>query len=348
MALDRGQLVGGHRVEIFIEARLRPVLGDVLHRRVRQVADECQIPVPLGHGFFIHTQPPRHPGPLRELAPGDRAFQQVPRLVPTDSQNPGGPADVAFLQHVDRQAFKQQGEARVGLRPRQAHLPDAVVGAVHPGGPRVQVGHELAGIEMPPRPFRRVVVDRQLRPARRAGPAHAVGVPGPHIHPLFRHRQVDSRDRPRRLQPEDTAVQFDIAHGSQPPREPSCRTAPALWKLSAPWTHRPRPPRLGKRSAFSTSFHRALPSPDHPRKTRKNRFSATTTFLSKRCPRPSTAEPGARRRGLRRVKRRLDASPGSRREDHEIWPPCGAECSRWWSSAVRQTATPCPTKPKSR
>ena len=33
----------------------------------------------------------------------------------------------------------------------------------------------------------------------------------------------------------------------------------ALWKLTGPWTHRTRPPRLGKRCAFSTSFHRAFP-----------------------------------------------------------------------------------------
>ena len=33
----------------------------------------------------------------------------------------------------------------------------------------------------------------------------------------------------------------------------------ALWKLPAPWTHRTRPPHLGKRCAFFTSFHRAFP-----------------------------------------------------------------------------------------
>ena len=33
----------------------------------------------------------------------------------------------------------------------------------------------------------------------------------------------------------------------------------ALWKLTAPWTHRTRPPHRGKRCAFSTSFHRAFP-----------------------------------------------------------------------------------------
>ena len=55
--------------------------------------------------------------------------------------------------------------------------------------------------------------------------------------------------------PRTPAVQFAIpsagghfvAHGR------------ALWKLTGPWTHRTRPPRLGKRCAFSTSFHRAFP-----------------------------------------------------------------------------------------
>ena len=42
----------------------------------------------------------------------------------------------------------------------------------------------------------------------------------------------------------------------------------AVWKLTAPWTHRTRPPRLGKRCAFSTSFHRPFPS-NHPRKSPK-------------------------------------------------------------------------------
>ncbi len=46
----------------------------------------------------------------------------------------------------------------------------------------------------------------------------------------------------------------------------------ALWKLPAPWTHRTRPPHLGKRCAFSTSFHRAFPiksSTENPEKSRK-------------------------------------------------------------------------------
>ena len=41
-----------------------------------------------------------------------------------------------------------------------------------------------------------------------------------------------------------------------------------LWKLTAPWTHRTRPPHLGKRCAFSTSSTGPFPS-NHSRKTPK-------------------------------------------------------------------------------
>ena len=42
----------------------------------------------------------------------------------------------------------------------------------------------------------------------------------------------------------------------------------ALWKLTAPWTHRTRPPHLGKRCAFSTSSTGPFPL-NHSRKTPK-------------------------------------------------------------------------------
>ena len=45
----------------------------------------------------------------------------------------------------------------------------------------------------------------------------------------------------------------DLGRGLAPP---SCQACPAH---TGPWTHRTRPPRLGKRCAFSTSFHRAFP-----------------------------------------------------------------------------------------
>ena len=49
----------------------------------------------------------------------------------------------------------------------------------------------------------------------------------------------------------------------------------ALWKLTAPWTHRTHPPRLGKRCPFSTTFHRAFShqiTHENPRKAPKYRW----------------------------------------------------------------------------
>ena len=59
----------------------------------------------------------------------------------------------------------------------------------------------------------------------------------------------------------------------------------ALWKLPAPWTHRTRPPHLGKRCAFSTSFHRAFPiksSTKNPERPQTGSFET-----SPRCAPPS-------------------------------------------------------------
>ena len=54
----------------------------------------------------------------------------------------------------------------------------------------------------------------------------------------------------------------DLGRGLAPP---SCQACPAH---TAPWTHRTRPPHLGKRCAFSTSSTGPFPS-NHSRKTQK-------------------------------------------------------------------------------
>ena len=77
----------------------------------------------------------------------------MPGLVPADAQDPGGAADVGFLEHVDREPFKEGGEPGPHLGPGQADLPDPVGRALDPGRLRVQVGHELATVQMPPHAF---------------------------------------------------------------------------------------------------------------------------------------------------------------------------------------------------
>src|SRR3989442_13675628 len=53
-------------------------------------------------------------------------------LIPTDGQNPGGPANVGLLQHIDCPTLEQCRGAGRGLGPRAPHLADAVGAALEP------------------------------------------------------------------------------------------------------------------------------------------------------------------------------------------------------------------------
>jgi hypothetical protein len=75
---------------------------------------------------------------------------QPPRLIPTDPQDPRGPAYIALAQHVDGEALEQQREPRPRLCPRNLDLHHTVVQAFHPWDTRVQVGLELAAVQVPP------------------------------------------------------------------------------------------------------------------------------------------------------------------------------------------------------
>jgi hypothetical protein len=81
----------------------------------------------------------------------------MPGLIPADAQNAGGAPNVGGLEDFDRQPLKKRGEPGPDLRPRQAHLPHAMPRKVDPRGTRVQVGHELATIQMAPDPLLGVI-----------------------------------------------------------------------------------------------------------------------------------------------------------------------------------------------
>ena len=74
-------------------------------------------------------------------------------------------------------------------------------------------GQELAAVQVPPRALLDVVVDGEFEAARRARPARTVAVLRPDVHPLRLDRELDTRHRPRRLQPQEVTVQLDVAHG---------------------------------------------------------------------------------------------------------------------------------------
>ena len=107
------------RVAALVEGEHRVVAAARLGRRARRRGGRRSgAPHPLGH---LPPAPARH-----------RALRKVPSCVPADAQDSHRPLDARFEQDVDREAFEHQREAAVRLRPRQPHLLDPVLRAVHP------------------------------------------------------------------------------------------------------------------------------------------------------------------------------------------------------------------------
>ena len=76
----------------------------------------------------------------------------------------------------------------------------------------MQVGAEGAAVQVPPAPLLGVVIDRQLPLALRAGEAGPPGMLGPHIDASILNGQLKSAHHPRRLKPQQVAVQLGVAH----------------------------------------------------------------------------------------------------------------------------------------
>ena len=83
----------------------------------------------------------------------------------------------------------------------------------------MQVGHELAAVEMPPHAFLGVVIEPHRSPALGTRPPDILGVTRPHVDPLLLDAQFHRPDGPRRFEAQQMAVEFDIAHGTSPPGE---------------------------------------------------------------------------------------------------------------------------------
>ena len=131
-----------------VETRLRAVFGAVPHRALIQVADPRQIRVPLGRRLLVDADPAHD---LRRFAlppPRDGALQNPLGLIPADPQDLRGSRHVALPQHVEGQALEQQREPRPWLRPWHRDRDHPVFPAGHPWDARVQVGLELAAVEM--------------------------------------------------------------------------------------------------------------------------------------------------------------------------------------------------------
>ena len=90
----------------------------------------------------------------------------------------------------------------------------------------MQVGHELAGVEVPPDSLLGVVVEGELLPALGAWKPNPLLVLSKHVHALLFHHQVDPRNGPWRLEPKQVAVEVGILHPARlhQLRAPSSRT----------------------------------------------------------------------------------------------------------------------------
>ena len=177
---------------VAVETLLRAVFGDVLHRALLQVADQRQVPVPLGRRLLVDADPAHD---LRRFAlppPRDGALHNAPGLIPADPQDLRGSRHVALPQHFDGEALEEQRESRPRLRPWHRDLDHPVFPAGHPWDARVQMGLELAAVEMAPGPLLGVIVQRQRLGAVRARPHRVIWVLGPHVHALPCDVQMDA------------------------------------------------------------------------------------------------------------------------------------------------------------
>lgn len=127
------------------------------------------------------------------------------------------PPIALLAQRVDGQALEEQRESRPRYGPWYPNLHHAMLAADHAGNSRMQVCLELAAIEMPPRPFRGVVIERQRLPPVRTHPRRVICMLGPDVHPLSVDVQVHVAHGPGRLQAQQVLIECGVVHGRSLP-----------------------------------------------------------------------------------------------------------------------------------
>lgn len=173
--------------------------------------------MPLAEAFLVDAQT-RHGLGLPALqSAAHRALQDAVNFVPAQREQLADAALAGFAQPGDGQGLEQRGEEAAPLGPRQPHDSRTMFGAVAARRLSVQNRAELAGVEMPPTPFRLMVVERACRAALRASPTRLL---------IVIEVDVKSRRRPARvpLAPPATARRRQGSVGTtrdRPSREPT-------------------------------------------------------------------------------------------------------------------------------
>jgi len=109
------------------------------------------------------------------------------------------------------------GKSAAGLIPRSGDLPHPVVTASYSKQTTMDIGPELAGVEMAPDSLVTVIIDRGLCSAFRAAPLGLRSIFYPNIHPTGSRIKLDLGYAPWVLKAKQLLVQLCIAHRHPPP-----------------------------------------------------------------------------------------------------------------------------------
>jgi len=209
---DPGALLGAEVLEKPVQAGLTPFVGQVLDGAGLEVGHDGDVALAPAGRLLVHPDQRRDDVGLSRQAPGDGPVHQVPRFVPAEAKQPGGPLDVALFEHVDGQALEQHGEPAHRLGPGEGDLTHAMGRALDARRAGMQVGQERAAVEMAPDPLLGVVVDGQLGAALRTREPGALGMLGPHVNPAAVDRQLDAAHLPGRDESQQVAVELGVTH----------------------------------------------------------------------------------------------------------------------------------------
>ena len=152
---------------------------------------------------------------------------------------------------VDREGFKQKGEARLRLRPRHGHLLNSVLRTGDARDGADQQGLELAGVQVAPGASRSVVVDATRRAAVRAGQGRLR--PVNHLDANFAEGriQIYVRNAPGRRQAKDVGVERRAVQGKLSSEGGGLKGAsatripvdPKIYREACPWDRNSIPQR---------------------------------------------------------------------------------------------------------
>jgi hypothetical protein len=215
--LDACQLPRTQRGIVRVQAGFFAVFCEILDGAAVQVAHHRDVLMPYRNRLFIDADAWNYTSLFRLLTTLDGALHEMPRLVPTELQQPSVAEHVRFQERVDRMPLEGESEPRSRQRPRNHRLPRTVLQTVNTRNARVQPSDAIAMIEVPPTPRRNMVIDRQRHLALRACKHGTRSMLQPDIDFLLLRGKRNPTYLPGPVQAQQPGKEFDVAHWWIPP-----------------------------------------------------------------------------------------------------------------------------------